>query len=109
MFATSEFPLEIPRMQTRNFTYTKPLGAIKKQHRKMGELSEIAKELNLPKQLLDKGEKVIKAVFGPSISEISETFADNFRLRRFKNQVKILTKANEHITELGFDPKQIDF
>ena len=43
MFATSEFPLEIPRMQTRNFTYTKPLGAIKKQHRKMGELSEIAK------------------------------------------------------------------
>ena len=74
----------------------------------MGELSEIAKELNLPKQLLDKGEKVIKAVFGPSISEISETFADNFRLRRFKNQVKILTKANEHITELGFDPKQID-
>lgn len=74
----------------------------------MGELSKIAKELNLPKQLLDKGEEVIKAVFGPSISEISETFADNFRLRRFKNQVKILTKANEHITELGFDPKQID-
>ncbi|WP_299162815.1 Abi-alpha family protein [uncultured Tenacibaculum sp.] len=74
----------------------------------MGELSEIAKELNLPKQLLDKGEKVIKAVLGPSVSQISETFADNFRLRRFKNQIKILTKAQEHIEKLGFDPKQVN-
>ncbi len=74
----------------------------------MGELSKIAKELNLPKQLLDKGEQAIKAVFGASITEVSETFADNFRLRRFKNQIKILSKAKEHITELGFTPNQID-
>lgn len=74
----------------------------------MGELSDIAKELNLPKQILEKGEQAIKAVLGPSIKEISETFADNFRLRRFKNQTKILIKANEHIKKLGFDPKKID-
>jgi hypothetical protein len=74
----------------------------------MGELSKIAKELNLPKQLLDKGEQAIKAVLGASINEVSETFADNFRLRRFKNQIKILTKAKNHISELGFNPNQID-
>ncbi len=74
----------------------------------MGELSKAAKELNLPKQLLDKGEKAIKAVFGPSISEISETFADNFRLRRFKNQVKILSKAQQYLEKSGLEPRQID-
>ncbi|CAL2104592.1 conserved protein of unknown function [Tenacibaculum sp. 190130A14a] len=74
----------------------------------MGELSETAKELNLPKQLLDKGEQAIKAVLGPSITEISETFADNFRLRRFKNQVKILTKAQQYVEKSGLQPKQID-
>lgn len=61
----------------------------------MGELSEIIKDLNLPKQLLEKGEQAFKAVLGPSIKEFSETLADNFRLRRFKNQVKILGKAQE--------------
>ena len=74
----------------------------------MGGLGEIVKELNLPKQLLDKGEEAIKAVLGPSITEISETFADNFRLRRFKNQVKILSKAQQYIEKSGFEPKQID-
>jgi len=74
----------------------------------MGEVSEIIDSLNLPKQLLDKGEKVIKAVLGPSISEISETFADNFRLRRFKNQINILTKAQKYIEKKGIEPKKID-
>jgi hypothetical protein len=29
VFATSEFPAEIPRTQTRNYSYTKPLPHIK--------------------------------------------------------------------------------
>ena len=59
-------------------------------------------------QLINKGEAAIKAVLGPSVTEISETFADYFRLRRFKNQVKIFTKAQEYLEETGIEPKQVD-
>lgn len=74
----------------------------------MGELSEIFKGINLPKQLIDKGEQLVKSVFGPSVKEISETFGDSFRLRRFKNQVDILTKAQKYINDSGITPKNID-
>jgi|AntAceMinimDraft_17_1070374.scaffolds.fasta_scaffold03212_4 hypothetical protein len=73
----------------------------------MGEISKIVSDLNLPKHILDKGEAAIKAVFGPSITEISETFADNFRLRRFKNQVRILEKAQKYLSETNIKPKEV--
>ena len=47
MFATSEFPLEIPRMQTRNFTYTKPLTLIRQRSFKIGILSKKPKMFTL--------------------------------------------------------------
>lgn len=74
----------------------------------MGELSDIVKELNLPKQVVDKGEAAFKAVLGPSLKEYSGMLADNFRLRRFKNQVKILYKAQEFLKEKNIDPKKVE-
>ena len=71
-------------------------------------LAKIAADLNLPKQIIDKGEKAIKAVFGPSIKEFSETLGDTFKLRRFKNQVKILTKAESILNEHKINPKKVD-
>lgn len=47
----------------------------------MKDLSKVIDGLNIPKQLLDKGEKAFKALFGPSISELAETIRDSFRLR----------------------------
>jgi len=35
VFATSEFPAEIPRTQTRNYSYTKPLGSIADEQSKL--------------------------------------------------------------------------
>lgn len=74
----------------------------------MSELSKVISELNLPKQLLDKGEAVFKAVLGPSIREISETWGDSFKLRRFKNQVNILLKAQKILEEKNLDPKKVE-
>lgn len=71
-------------------------------------LAKIAADLNIPKQIIDKGEKAVKAVFGPSIVEFSETLGDTFRLRRFKNQVTILTKAQEILAKNKIKPKKID-
>lgn len=74
----------------------------------MSELSEIVKGLNIPQQLLEKGEAAFKAVLGPSVKEFSGMLADNFRARRFKNQVKILSKAQEFLKERKIDPKEVE-
>jgi hypothetical protein len=74
----------------------------------MSELSKVVSDLNLPKQLIEKGEAAFKAVLGPSITEISETFADSFRLRRFKNQVKILSKAQKILEDNNLKAKQVN-
>ena len=54
MFATSEFPAEIPRTQTYNYSYTKPLGHIKKMNfPKIGlmdtiNIEQLRKDYDLP-------------------------------------------------------------
>lgn len=50
---------------------------------------------SLPKEILNKAEKSISVVFGKSINEFSEILADQMRLRRFKNQIMIYSKAEE--------------
>lgn len=74
----------------------------------MGELGKAIEGLNIPKQLIDKGEKVIKALFGPSIKEMAGTLGDSFRFRRFKNQVKILEKAEKYLEKKKMSPKKLD-
>ncbi len=74
----------------------------------MGDIGKVIDGLNIPKQLLDKGEKAFKAVLGPSVKELAETLGDSFRLRRFKNQVKILQKAEKFLSKKGLTAKKLD-
>lgn len=75
---------------------------------KSSVLPEIIDDLNIPKQVIDKTEAFMKAIFGASVIEMSELFADKIRFRRLKNQIKIFEQANElieknnlQISELG--------
>lgn len=56
-------------------------------------MKEIIESLNLPKQILDKTEKLMAKLFGPSIKEFGKLFADNVKFRRLKNQIKTLDKT----------------
>ena len=75
--------------------------------RKMGEVSEIIKDLNWPKQILDKSEALLKTLFGPSFEELGGMISDQVKLRRFKNQLKIFTKAQVILKEQHIDPKKV--
>ncbi len=73
----------------------------------MADLEKILDNLNLPKQLLDKSEALLKTLFGPSFDEIGGMIADNVKVRRFKNQIKIFSKAQEILKENKIDPKKV--
>ncbi|RTY89640.1 Abi-alpha family protein [Flavobacterium sp. GT3R68] len=69
---------------------------------------KIIEDLNLPKQILDKTEKLMTKLFGPSIKEFGEIFADNVRFRRLKNQVRILNKTRELLDKNGLEPRELN-
>jgi len=73
----------------------------------MADIEKILENLNLPKQLLDKSEALIKTLFGPSFDEIGGMISDSVKLRRFKNQLKIFGKAQEILKEKNIDPKKV--
>ncbi|MCU4156588.1 DUF4393 domain-containing protein [Carboxylicivirga sp. A043] len=60
----------------------------------------IEKGLELAKDFLTK-------IIGPSAEEIGLLMSDNIRFFRFKNQVKILTKAQEYIVRKNISLQQI--
>lgn len=71
-------------------------------------MKEIIEGLNLPKQILDKTEKFMSKLLGPSIKEFGELFADKVRFRRWKNQVKILNKTRELLDKNGLEPRELN-
>lgn len=71
-------------------------------------MKEIIQSLNLPKQILDKIEKFMSKLLGPSITQFGELFADNVRYRRLKNQVKIFNKTRELLNENGLEPRELN-
>ncbi|WP_026452143.1 Abi-alpha family protein [Aequorivita capsosiphonis] len=71
-------------------------------------MKEIIEGLNLPKQILDKTEKFMSKLLGPSIKEFGELFADNVRFRRLKNQVKIFNKTRELLDKNGLEPRELN-
>ena len=73
----------------------------------MSEIEKIIEGINLPKQIIDKSETLVKKIFGPSFDEYSGMLADNVRLRRFNNQIKILSKAEKKLKEQNIDPKKV--
>ncbi|WP_276391505.1 Abi-alpha family protein [Eudoraea chungangensis] len=71
-------------------------------------MKEIIEGLNLPKQILDKTEKFVSKLFGASIKEWGELFADNVRFRRVKNQIKIFNKTRELLDKNGLEPRELN-
>lgn len=71
-------------------------------------MKEIIEGLNLPKQILDKTEKFMSKLLGPSIKEFGELFADNVRFRRLKNQVKIFNKTRVLLDKNGLEPRELN-
>lgn len=73
----------------------------------MADIEKILESLNIPKQLLDKSEALLKVLFGQSFEEFGGLMADQVRLRRFNNQIKIFSKAQEKLKENKIDPKKV--
>lgn len=73
----------------------------------MADIEKILENLNLPKQLLDKSEALLKTLFGPSFEELGGLIADQVKLRRFSNQVKIFTKAQEKLQQNNLNPQRV--
>ncbi len=71
-------------------------------------MKEIIDNLNLPKQLLDKTEKLISTIFGPSAKELGELFADKIRYERLKNQVSIFSKTSNLLEKNNLQAKQLN-
>jgi hypothetical protein len=73
----------------------------------MADIEKIIDNLNLPKQILDKSEALLKTLFGQAFDELGGMIADQVRLRRFKNQIKIFARAQEILKEKKIDPKKV--
>jgi hypothetical protein len=73
----------------------------------MADVEKILDNLNIPKQILDKSEALLKTLFGPSFHEVGGMIADQVKLRRFKNQVTIFTKAQKILKDKKIDPKKV--
>ena len=71
-------------------------------------MKEIIESLNLPKHILDKTEKLMSKLFGPSVNEFGELFADNVKFRRLKNQVKILNKTRVLLEKNGLETRELN-
>ena len=56
----------------------------------------------------EKSEGLIKALFGKAFAESGEMIADQVRLRRFKNQIKIFEKAKNYLEENNINPEKIN-
>lgn len=71
-------------------------------------MKELLESLNLPKQILDKTEKLLNTLLGEGFHEIGGIFGDKMRLKRLENQIKILDKANQIMEKNGKKPHQIN-
>lgn len=71
-------------------------------------MKEIIDGLNLPKQILDKSEKLLNTLFGEGFKELGGIFGDKMKLKRLKNQIVILNQANEIMEKSGLKAHQLN-
>ena len=64
--------------------------------------------IGLPKSIIDSAEKFFGKLLGDSLSETGLLLSDKIKYLRFKNQVKILNKAETLLKEKGISPKAIN-
>ncbi len=74
----------------------------------LSEVGDIIKDLNLPKQILDKATELAKTLFGPAANEVGEMFADKVRHRRMKNQVVIFNKTVDLLEKNNLKARGLD-
>ncbi|WP_431127122.1 hypothetical protein [Flagellimonas flava] len=71
----------------------------------------MTKELNIKSSTIEKGLELVKdfveTLIGPTIEEVGLLMSDKIKYFRFKNQVKILTKAKEYVKDKNMDIKEI--
>lgn len=69
------------------------------------------KKIDITSTAIEKGIELVKSfvekLVGASFEETGLLIADNIKLIRFKNQLKILTKAQSIVKDSGIDIKQI--
>lgn len=71
-------------------------------------MKEIIEALNLPKQILDKSEKLLSTLFGEGFKELGGIFGDKMRIKRLKNQIVILNEANKIMEKSGLQAHQLN-
>jgi hypothetical protein len=68
-------------------------------------------EVNIKSTTIEKGLELAKEflgkLIGPSIDEMGLLISDNIKFYRFKNQIKILNKAQRYIEKKGIDSQEI--
>lgn len=70
-------------------------------------MEEIKKLISLPKEILDKSEKLLKSLFGGAVEETGAMISDRIRYQRFKNQVAIFSKAQALLEQKNIKAKPI--
>lgn len=60
------------------------------------------------KKAVETTEGLIKGLFGSAFNETGEIIADQVRLRRFKNQIKIFEKAKKYLIDKEIDYQKIN-
>jgi len=74
----------------------------------MSNLEKIVDAINLPKKVIDGAELFLRKLLGPATTELGLFVGDEIKYRRFKNQVKIFTKAEELLKSKSINPRQIN-
>lgn len=56
----------------------------------------------------EKAQGLLKGLFGKAFEETGEMIADQVRLRRFKNQIKVFEKAKAYLEEKDINPSRVN-
>jgi hypothetical protein len=68
---------------------------------------EIPNLPTIPESIITSSENLLSKLFGPTLSEIGQNYADKIRYRRFRNQVEIFAKASDFLKAKGINAKPI--
>ena len=70
-------------------------------------IERLIEGLNLPKILIDKTSAFLDRLLGPSVDETGYLLADRIRLRRLRNQVRILQRSEELLDSAGLTARPV--
>jgi hypothetical protein len=74
----------------------------------MTGLEKLVTDHTVVKAAAGKAEGLLKGLFGKAFEETGEIIADQVRLRRFKNQIKIFEKATQYLKDKNIDPQKVN-